>query len=408
MKSKKIVSLAVAGAVLAGTGLNPFAAQAQDPQVIRIYSSLPLTGSSAGQTTTVVNAMKLALDQQTRAGVVCNGAYKIDYVSLDDATAAAGKWDAAKEQENANKAVADVDAMVYLGTFNSGAAKVSIPILNQAGLVMISPANTYEGLTKKTATTAEGDPDKLYPTGKRNYTRVVPADDIQGAVAAKWAKSLGAKSVFILHDTEAYGKGVADVFRATAKDIKLTEAGYEGIDAKAQNYDALATKIKATNPGAIYFGGITQANAGQLIKDIRKAGIKAPFMGPDGILETAFLEAAGESANGVLATSANLPERLLPAKGRKFLADYRRIYKAEPETYTIYGYEAMSVALDAIKKTCKKDRTAILDAVFATKNYSGVLGRWSFDANGDMSLRDMAGNRVDKGKWVKTGVLKFP
>jgi branched-chain amino acid transport system substrate-binding protein len=68
----------------------------------------------------------------------------------------------------------------------------------------------------------------------------------------------------------------------------------------------------------------------------------------------------------------------------------------------------MSVALSAITKTCKKDRAAILGAVFATKNYSGVLGRWSFDANGDMSLRDMAGNRVEKGKWVKTGVLKFP
>jgi branched-chain amino acid transport system substrate-binding protein len=407
MKSKKIVSLAVAGAVLAGAAM-PFSAQAQDPAVIRIYSSLPLTGSSAGQTTTVVNAMKLALEQQTKAGLVCDGKFKIDYVSLDDATAAAGKWDAAKEQENANKAVADADAMVYIGTFNSGAAKVSIPILNQAGMVMISPANTYEGLTKKTATTAEGDPEKYYPTGKRNYVRVVPADDIQGAVAAKWAKSLGARSVFILHDTEAYGKGVADVFRATAKTIKLTEAGYEGIDGKASEYSALATKIKSANPGLIYYGGITQNNAGQLIKDIRKAGVKAIFMGPDGILEEAFVQAAGEAANGVLATSANLPERLLPAKGKKFIADYRKIYKGEPETYTIYGYESMSVALDAIKKTCAKDRAAVLTAVFATKNYSGVLGRWSFNAEGDLDLKDMAGNRIAKGKWEKTGVLKFP
>jgi branched-chain amino acid transport system substrate-binding protein len=408
MKSKKIVSLALASAVLATGAFSPFSAQAQDPAVIRIYSSLPLTGSSAGQTTTLVNAMKLAIDQKTKGGLVCDGKFKIDYVSLDDATAAKGAWDAAKEQENANKAVADADAMVYLGTFNSGAAKVSIPILNQANLVMISPANTYEGLTKKTSTTAEGDPDKYYPTGKRNYTRVVVADDVQGNVAAKWAKNLRAKSVFILHDTEAYGKGVADVFRATAKSIGLTEVGYEGIDGKAADYSALATKIQSAKADLIYYGGITQNNAGQLVKDIRKAGIRAIFMGPDGIFEEAFIKAAGEAANGVYVTAAGLPENQLPAAGRKFYADYRRIYKGEPETYTVYGYEAMSVALAAISKACAKDRVAILDAVLGTKNFRGVLGTWSFDANGDVNLSSISGAQVVRGKFGTKRVLRFP
>ena len=132
---------------------------------------------------------------------MCNGQFKIDYVSLDDATAAAGKWDAAKEQENANKAVSDPDAMVYLGPFNSGAAKVSIPILNQAKpgpLAMISPANTYPGLTKGPEFGADkGEPDVYYPAGKRSYFRVVPADDIQGAVAARWARSLGARALVL-------------------------------------------------------------------------------------------------------------------------------------------------------------------------------------------------------------------
>jgi branched-chain amino acid transport system substrate-binding protein len=408
MKSKKIVSLAVAGAVLAGAAM-PFSVQAQDPEVIRIYSSLPLTGSSAGQTTTIVNSMKLAIDQKTKGGLVCNGKFKIDYVSLDDATAAKGAWDGPKEQENANKAVADVDAMVYLGTYNSGAAKVSIPILNQAGLVMVSPANTYEGLTKKTVTTAEGDPDKYYPTGKRNYARVVVSDDVQGQVAAKWAKSLGAKKVFILHDTEAYGKGVADVFRFVAKEIKLEEVGYEGIDGKAADYNALATKIKSTGADFVYYGGITQNNAGQLIKDIRKAGITAKFMGPDGIKELAFLSAAGEAANGTYVTGAGVPENLLPAAGRKFYADYRKLSGGkEPEQYTIFGYEAMSVALNAISKVCVKDRAAILDAVMTTKNFRGVLGNWSFDKNGDINLAGITGVQVAKGKFTPAKVLKFP
>jgi branched-chain amino acid transport system substrate-binding protein len=405
MKSKKIMSAAIASALLAGTAMLPGISQAQEPQVIRFYSSLPLTGSSAAQTTTVVNAIQMAIEQQTKGGLVCDGKFKIDYVSLDDATAAAGQWDAAKEQENANKAVADPDAMVYLGTFNSGAARVSIPILNQAGLVMISPANTNPGLTKAWDA---GEPEKYYPTGKRNYARVATSDDVQGAVAAKWAKSLGLSSVYILHDTQAYGKGVADAFRKTAAEIGLKELGYEGIDGKAADYNALATKIKATNPRLIYFGGITQQNAGQLLKDIRKAGIRAQFMGADGILETAFIEAAGaDVANGVLATIAGTPRNRLPAKGRKFFTDYVAKFKGEPESYAIFGYEAASVAIAAVNKACVKDRAAILDAVFATKNFSGVLGTWSFDANGDISITDMKGNRVVRGKWVETGALKF-
>jgi branched-chain amino acid transport system substrate-binding protein len=405
MKTNKIVSYALAGAMLATTTIVPGVAQAQDPAVIRIYSSLPLTGSSAAQTTTVVNAINLAIEQKTKGGLVCNGAFKIDYKSLDDATAAKGQWDEAKEQENANIAVADADAMVYIGTFNSGAAKISIPILNKAGMPMISPANTNVGLTKKFN---PGEPDVYYPSGKRNYMRVVTADDVQGSVGAKWAKSLGVRNVYILDDTQVYGKGLADVFEATAKTIGLNVLGRDGIDGKAADYKALATKIKGTNPQAIYFGGITQQNAGQLLKDIRAAGIKSIFMGADGILEGAFIEAAGaDVANGVLATIAGTPRARLPAVGKKFYNDYKAKYKGEPESYAIYGYEAASVTLAAISKVCKKDRAAILDAMFATKNFRGVLGTWSFTETGDTSLTGMTGNRVVKGKWQETGALTF-
>ena len=407
MKNNKLMSVALASAMLATSFVAPGVARAADPEVIRIYSSLPLTGSAAGQTTTVVAAMNLAITQQTKAGLVCDGKFKIDYVSLDDATAAAGKWDGPTEQANANKAIADTDAMVYIGTYNSGAAKVSIPILNQAGLVMISPANTYEGLTKKTPTTAEGDPDKYYPTGKRSYARVVAADDIQGTIAAKWAKSLNVKTVFILHDTEAYGKGIADVFRYVAKGLGLTEVGYEGAP-KADEYKALATKIKALNPDLVYYGGITQNNAGQLIKDIRAAGITAKWMSPDGTKEEAFIKASGEAGNGAYITAAGLPEKSLPAAGRKFYSDYRKLSNGkEPEQYSIYGYESMSVALTAIKKVCTKDRAAILDAVMGTKNFRGVLGTWSFDKNGDVDLTGITGARILNGKFTPATVLKF-
>lgn len=372
---------------------------------IKIVSSLPRTGSSKGQSDTVVNAINQRLKQDNNQA--CNGQFKITYEDMDDATAAAGKWDPTQEANNANKAAADADVMVYIGTFNSGAAKVSIPILNQAGLVMISPANTYPGLTKPGKGEA-GEPEKYYPNGKRNYTRVVPADDLQGAAAANWAKDLGVKSVYILHDTETYGKGIADVFRASAKTNAFEEKGYEGIDKKAQDYKALGTKIKDANPDLVYFGGITQNNAGLLLKDLRAAGFTGKFMGPDGIYEDAFLEAAGEAGEGAYVTFGGVPASKLTGKGKEWYDAYKAAFNSEPEVYAVYGYEATNVALAAINSVCKKDRAAILDAVFATKDFDGVTGKFSIDANGDTNLTTMSGVQVKGGKFDAdtTTVLK--
>ncbi len=372
---------------------------------IKIVSSLPRTGSSKGQSDTVVNAIKQRLEQDNNQA--CNGQFKIVYEDMDDATAAAGKWDPTQEANNANKAAADADVMVYIGTFNSGAAKVSIPILNQAGLVMISPANTYPGLTKPNSGEA-GEPEKYYPNGKRNYTRVVPADDLQGSAAANWAKELGVTSVYILHDTETYGKGLADVFRAKAKENGLAEKGYEGIDKKAQDYKALGTKIKDSNPDMVYFGGITQNNAGLLVKDLRAAGFAGKFMGPDGIYEDAFIEAAGEAAEGVYVTFGGVPPSKLTGKGKEWFDAYVAKFGSQPEGYASYGYESANVALAAINKVCKKDRAAILDAVFATKDFDGVTGKFSIDANGDTSSTAMSGFQIKGGKFDtdNTTVLK--
>jgi len=372
---------------------------------IKIVSSLPRTGSSKAQSDTVVNGIKQRLEQDSNQA--CNGQFKLTYEDMDDATASAGKWDPTHEANNANKAAADTDVMVYIGTFNSGAAKVSIPILNQAGLVMISPANTYPGLTKPGKGEA-GEPEKYYPNSKRNYARVVPADDLQGAAAANWAKDLGVKSVYILHDTETYGKGIADVFRAKAKENGFEEKGYEGIDKKAQDYKALGTKINDAKPDLVYFGGITQNNAGLLFKDLRAAGYTGKIMGPDGIYEQAFLEAAGDAAEGTYVTFGGVPPDKLTGKGKEWYDAYKAKYNSEPEVYAYYGYESTSVALAAINKACKKDRAAILDAVFATKDFDGVLGKWSFDANGDTSLTDMSGVQVKGGKFdtATTTVLK--
>ena len=377
---------------------------------IEVWSSLPRQGSSKGQTDTIVNAINLALAEKNNTA----GGYTIKYSDKDDSTAAAGKWDEATEIKNANDAVADDKLVAYIGTFNSGAAKLSIPILCGKGMVMVSPANTYPGLTKAGKGEAD-EPDKYYPNGcTRNYFRVVAADDLQGLAGAKWAAKLGAKNVYVLDDTELYGKGIADVFNKEAPGQGLTVLGRDGIDGKATDYKALAEKIKATNPDLVYFGGITQNNAGQLWRDLRDAMPNVKLMGPDGILEDAWIQAAGEAAEGTYITFGGLPADKLTGKGADFLKNYNAKYPNNPpQAYTAYGYEAAGTVIAAIEKAAATNpadmtalRAAVLKAVSETKDYEGALGKWSFNAEGDTSLTAMSGNIVKDGKFVFDSVVE--
>lgn len=377
-----------------------------DANKVKIGVMLPMTGSSLGQTQTIVNSIKQVLDET--GGKVCDGKITVELQIFDDATAAAGKWEPAQVTSNANKVVADTSIVAVIGHYNSGAAKLSIPILNQANLVMVSPANTYPGLTKP-GKGEKNEPDVYYPNGKRNFARVVPADDLQGSVAANWTKTLNVKKVYILDDQELYGKGIADVYEATAKKLGIEVLGREGIDAKAADYKALMTKIKALNPEMIYFGGITQNNAGQLIKDMRNVGMapeQVKFMGPDGILEQALVDAAGKDAAGVYGTFGGVPPKELTGEGQKWYSSYKGKFNAEPETYAAYGYEAGKAVVNGIGKVCKSDRAAVRDAVMQTKDMAGITGNWSFDANGDTSLTIMSGSIVKNGKWEFVSTLK--
>lgn len=403
-----IVAALSCTAVLFGARLAPASVapgtQPQDPtKRLKIVSSLPRTGSANAQTQTMVNGIRMAIAE--RGGQV--DGYAIDYDDMDDASPQRGNWDPQVESANANKAAKDPSVVGYIGTFNSGAAKIAMPILNKAGLVMISPANTSPGLTKP-GLGEPSEPGIYRPSGKINYFRVVPTDDLQGSVAAIWARDLGAKKVFLLHDREVYGKGIADVFRATAGKIGVEIVGFEGIDTKASNYRSLMTKIRGTDPDLVYFGGTTQSNAAQVLKDMRAAGLKIPFMSPDGTFEKAFITSAGRDnvqpeAGGVYITFGGLPSEKLTGRGAEFVAKYKAQYGEMPEAYAVYGYEAARVLLDAIDRAETKDRAAILAAVAATKNFEGALGVWSFDENGDTTSRVISGNTIkgDDFEFVK-------
>jgi branched-chain amino acid transport system substrate-binding protein len=370
---------------------------------VKIVSSLPRTGSANAQTTTIVNGIKMAIAET--GGKV--GDFTIEYEDWDDASAKKGDWDPEVEASNASKASADPDILFYIGTYNSGAAKIAMPILNQANLTMISPANTYTGLTKP-GKGEPGEPGMYRPTGKTTYFRVVPADDIQGPLGARWMRDMGGKSVYILDDRGLYGKGLADLVDVTAPEIGLKVLGREGIDPKAQEYRSLMTKIKALAPDFIYYGGTTQTNAGQLLKDMVAVGLEARFVVPDGCFEEAFISASGpdNAAGRAFLTFPGVPADKLTGKGAEFVKQYQATYGAMPEAYAIYGYMCARVALDALKRAGVKDREAVRVATAAYADSDGPLGSWKFDENGDTTLMQMSGNTVKDGKFEFVKILE--
>jgi branched-chain amino acid transport system substrate-binding protein len=371
---------------------------------LTIYSSLPLQGDSRPQSTDVVNGEKLALEEA--GGKV--GKFTIKYVSLDDATAAAGKWDPGQTSADARKAAQDSSTIAYLGEFNSGASAISIPILNEANVLQVSPSNTYVGLTRSEGAD-KGEPDKYYPAGKRTFGRVVPADHIQAAAQVTYQKDQGCKKTYILNDKEVYGKGIAVQVANIGKAQGLAIAGNDGIDTKAANFRSLATKIKSSGADCMFFGGITQNKGVQVFKDVGAANPTMKLFGPDGVAESAFSTKLGSSVEkNTYITNPTLDPKLYPPAAQDFFAKFKQKFGNDPQPYAIYGYEAMKVALLAIQNAGDKgnDKQAVIDAFFKIKDRDSVLGKYSIDENGDTTLSDYGADRVEGGKLVFDKVIK--
>jgi branched-chain amino acid transport system substrate-binding protein len=410
-RTRRAVTLAVLGVATAllivGCGGAGGGGGSEAPTA-KIVSDLPLQGANRAQTTTMVNAIKLALQQRDNKA----GDIKIEYQSLDDATAQAGQWDEAKCAENAQSAAQDEEIIGWIGPFNSGCAAVEIPILNRAGLGMVSPANTYIGLTKPGGEPQE--PESYYPTGERNYTRVIVADDKQGQAGAALMEEEGWESVYILDDRETYGKGLADQFQSAAEELGIEVLGRDGIDGSASNYRAIMDRIADEDPDAIYFGGIIENNAAQLIRDKVGAGMDnddVAFIGPDGIFVDELISQAGDAAEGIYITFGGLPESELSAEGQEFVETYESKYDDTIQPYTAYAYEAANVMLDAIERASDEaggdvpDREAVVEQLFATEDFEGVLGTWSFDEDGDTTLTELSIQKVENGEFQLYNVI---
>ena len=341
-----------------------------------IASYLPLQGAIRHQTVQVSRAEIWAL---ANAGWKA-GSYKIGYQSCDDSTAQTGGWDTAKCATNAHLYANDRSVIGVLGTFNSGCAKIEVPVLNRASLGMVSPANTNPGLTKKWDV---GEPQKYYPTGVRNYARVVATDDIQGPADALWSQSLGFKKVYVLNDKQTYGFGVATTYKTAATKLGIKVVGFQGWDAKASSYEALATAIKASGAQAVFLGGIVCNNGAKLMQDIKAVDPKIQLQMPDGFSDPG---ANGAVGNGAYISVAGEPPKALTGQGATFVSSFGKQIGTTPNPYAAYGAEAMDVMLQAVAKGGGQ-RASTTKGLFGLTITNGILGTFTINSSGDTNLQ---------------------
>ena len=360
---------AVAGLLLAACG----GSTGGDAKTLVISSDLPLQGSNKDQNDETNNAMKLYLEQIGNQVTAADGTvYTLEFKAYDNSTAAKGAWDDAQCAKNAQDHVANANEIAVMGTFNSGCAKIIVPILNQdpnGPMLMVSNANTNPGLTKAWD---PGEPDQYYPTGVRNYGRVIATDDFQGAAGAQFvAQDLKAKKCYVLNDNSTYGQGVAKAFADAAPGQGITVAGFEAYDYKQPNFTALFNKIKALGGiDCVYVGATFDMNGGQIVKDkvsVLGDNSKVAFIAPDGFVGYPDFDNMPEADGAYLTFSGMAADSLLAQGGKpaEFAAAFKTKYgKDLANSYSLYGVAALQVILKAIENS-DGTRKGVTEAVLS-------------------------------------------
>jgi branched-chain amino acid transport system substrate-binding protein len=356
---RSFLILALALAVAVGTTATNVGAQAKG--TIKIATQSPLSGGQAALGEGIKLGAQLGVEKFK--GNLEKMGFKVELVPFDDQA----KPDVGVA--NAKNIIADKDILAVVGHLNSGVAIPSSEVYKEVSVAMISPANTNPTVTDR---------------GYKNIYRVCGRDDVQGVVGAEFAQgTVKAKSVYVLHDKTTYGQGIAEFFKADAEKKGMKVLGYEGSEEKS-NFDPILTPIKAKNPDLIYFGGIYE-QAGPLFKQAREKGIKAKFMGPDGLDSSDLTKIAGKAVVGMYYTSVAGPVSVYP-EAKQFADEFKKKFGKNPEPFAAQAYDSAAIALKAIEAAAKggklPTREAVSEAVRAVK-HKGITGSIEFDQKGD-------------------------
>ncbi|MBO0812191.1 MAG: branched-chain amino acid ABC transporter substrate-binding protein [Microlunatus sp.] len=358
----------------------------------------PLTGDLAPLGLGIKNSVDLAIKQANQNKTIPGWTLELD-AQDDQATPATG-------QNAATTLAGDDEVAGVVGTLNSSVAQTVQPVLNSAKIVMVSPANTGVVLTKGED---PANPKRPYP----NYFRVCTTDDIQGPFAARYLfQDKGIKNVATIHDKKTYGQGLVTAFTGEWKKLGGTVTAAETINPDDTNFSPVISKVQATHPQAIYYGG-EYPQAGPLSNQAKSAGLKVPLMGGDGIYDPAYIQQAGSQSDGDLATSVGAPADTL-ASAKDFVSAYADAGYQDPyAAYGAYAFDAANAIINGLKSSLsgaqdvKSARQATIDAV-GKVSFDGATGHVSFDEFGDATSRVLTVYAVKGGKWVpvKTGEFK--
>ncbi len=394
-----LAALTVAAIVAAGCagGGGSTASEATGNQ-LAVYSSLPLQGPAAAISQQIVGGEKLALSQA--GGQI--GAFKIGYVSLDDSDPASGKSPPDVTATNAKTAAQDTSTIAYLGDLGSASTALSLPLINAAGILQVSPGSPYVGLTSS-LDAGQDEPGRFYLSGHRTFGRLQPGDTVQAAAQVRLLGLLGVRRVYVLDDQDPFEEPLAKIAAADAARAGIAVAAHDSLSTVLGSvYTGEVEKVVRSGAQAVLFAGGPGPGTVALWKALHAAAPHVLLVGSSPLASEAFTSRIGAAAARTYVTTPILPTALYPPAARSVLAGYRRTFGGESGPYVLYGYEAMSAVLSAIRAAGPRgnNRQAVIARFFAVRNRDSVLGRYSVLPDGDTTLTRYAADRVRAGRPV--------
>jgi branched-chain amino acid transport system substrate-binding protein len=393
-----LIVMVVLVAVVSGCGGISGATNSQGNQ-LTVYSSLPLQGPSGAISGQIVDGEKLALHDF--GGHI--GPFKISYDSMDDSSPTSGLWDPGMTASNAKTAANDPSTIAYLGDYNSAATAISLPLINAAGILQISPASPYAGLTSS-AYAGQDEPERFYPTGGRSFARLEPGDPAQARAQVQLMRELGVGRVYVLDNQDPFELPLAQMVAADSKHAGVSVVAHDSLDTTATaSFAGEISKIAQSGAQAVFFAGGTTPETVSLWQQLHSADPRLWLLGPSTMVNATFTSAIGAgSASRTLLTTPILPVTHYPASAQRVLAAYRRQFHEQPEAYALFGYEAMSATLRAIAHAGVhgNNRQAVIDALFAAGPHDSVIGRYAIERGGETTLSSYGVDRVIAGKPV--------
>lgn len=384
---------------------SPVVYEGQGTPDLVVASDLPLRRQNRAQTAPMVDAIRLALRRHGfRAGP-----YRLGFRSCDHASSESGSWDAGICLTNAEGLAADPAVVGVIGTWNSGCAEIELPVLNSAPagpLAMVSPINTYTGLTRRAPGTDTSEPERYYPTGIRSYARLASPDDAQAAAAAVFAKRLKARRAYVLFGGGSYGSGLAAMFRGAARRLSIRIVG-SAPWSLARSYRPLAAKVAHARPQLVYVAGLVDLGGLRLLADLRRRlGPRVRLVVPEGFLSTnAAAEGISAPGYGAFVVFHGVPPSRLGASGDRFREDYRAAYGRAADQFAVQAAEAAEALVAAIARS-DGSRRAVTAGLLGTSRADGLFGAYRFDRQGDVEPAPVTVYAPSRGRLSPVAVIR--